>query len=77
MIQSWVDVGELTGTLRGSAPSGQFQRCDPRLSPSCSTSVDRMSPIFGMKDYQQAVVLKRMTRSWGNPIKYVIAPDDA
>jgi pantoate--beta-alanine ligase len=30
--------------------------------------------IFGMKDYQQAVVLRQMTRDLGYPIKFVIAP---
>jgi pantoate--beta-alanine ligase len=30
--------------------------------------------VFGMKDYQQAIVLKHMTRDLGYPIKYIIAP---
>jgi pantoate--beta-alanine ligase len=30
--------------------------------------------IFGMKDYQQAIVLKQMTKDLGYPIKLVIAP---
>jgi pantoate--beta-alanine ligase len=30
--------------------------------------------IFGMKDYQQAIVLKQMTADLGYPIQFIIAP---
>ena len=30
--------------------------------------------VFGQKDFQQAVVLRQMTRDLGYPIKYIIAP---
>jgi pantoate--beta-alanine ligase len=30
--------------------------------------------VFGMKDFQQAVVLRQMTRDLGYPIKYIVAP---
>ena len=30
--------------------------------------------VFGMKDYQQAIVLKRMTRDLNYPVRFIIAP---
>jgi pantoate--beta-alanine ligase len=72
-FQTWVDVGELTDTLEGARRPGHFQGVTTivaKLFNICRPDV----AIFGMKDYQQAVVLKRMTRDLGYPIKFVIAP---
>jgi pantoate--beta-alanine ligase len=72
-FQTWVDVGELTDTLEGARRPGHFRGVTTivaKLFNICRPDV----AIFGMKDFQQAVVLKRMTFDLGYPIKYVIAP---
>jgi pantoate--beta-alanine ligase len=72
-FQTWVDLGELTNTLEGARRPGHFKGVTTivaKLFNICRPDV----AIFGMKDYQQAVVLKRMTRDLGYPIKFIIAP---
>lgn len=72
-FKTWVTVEKLTNTLEGKRRPSHFR--------GVTTVVAKLFNIvrpdivfFGMKDYQQAVVLKRMTTDLGYPIKYVIAP---
>ncbi len=72
-FQTWVDVVELTDTLEGARRPGHFKGVTTivaKLFNICRPDI----AVFGMKDFQQAVVLKRMTHDLGYPIKYVIAP---
>ena len=72
-FQTWVDVGELTATLEGRRRPGHFKGVTTvvaKLFNICRPDV----AVFGMKDFQQAIVLKQMTRDLGYPIKYIIAP---
>lgn len=72
-FQTWVDVGELTNTLEGARRPGHFRGVTSivaKLFNICRPDV----AIFGMKDYQQAVVLRQMTRDLGYRVKFIIAP---
>jgi len=72
-FQTWVDVAELTKPLEGARRPRHFRGVTTivaKLFNICRPDV----AIFGMKDYQQAVVLKQMTRDLAYPIKYIIAP---
>ena len=70
---TWVNVENLTDTLEGARRPGHFRGVTTivaKLFNICRPDV----AVFGMKDYQQAVVLKRMTKDLGFPIKFIIAP---
>jgi len=72
-FETWVMVEKLTKTLEGAKRPTHFRGVTTvvaKLFNICRPDV----AIFGMKDYQQAIVLKRMTKDLGYPIKYVIAP---
>ncbi len=71
-FQTSVTVAELTKTLEGAFRPAHFRGVTTivaKLFNICRPDV----AIFGMKDFQQAIVLKQMTRDLGYPIKYVIA----
>ena len=72
-FQTWVDVVELTDTLEGARRPGHFKGVTTVVSKLFNICRPDIA-VFGMKDFQQAVVLKRMTHDLGYPIKYVIAP---
>jgi pantoate--beta-alanine ligase len=72
-FETWVTVEKLTQTLEGAKRPTHFRGVTTvvaKLFNICRPDV----AVFGMKDYQQATVLKRMTRDLGYPIKYIIAP---
>jgi pantoate--beta-alanine ligase len=72
-FQTWVNVDELSQPLEGMRRPGHFRGVATvvaKLFNICRSDV----AIFGMKDYQQAVVLRQMTRDLGYPIKYIIVP---
>ena len=72
-FQTWVDVEDLSKPLEGARRPGHFRGVATvvaKLFNVCRPDV----AIFGMKDYQQAVVLRQMARDLGYPIKYIIAP---
>jgi len=72
-FQTYVNVEELTKTLEGAARPGHFRGVTTivaKLFNICRPDV----AIFGMKDFQQAIVLKQMTKDLGYPVKYIIAP---
>ena len=72
-FQTYVTVEKLTQTLEGQSRPTHFK--------GVTTVVAKLFNIirpdvclFGQKDYQQAYVLKQMTKDLGYPIKYIIAP---
>ena len=72
-FETWVTVEQLTQTLEGVKRPTHFRGVTTvvaKLFNICRPDV----AIFGMKDYQQAIVLGRMTKDLGYPIKYIIAP---
>jgi pantoate--beta-alanine ligase len=72
-FETWVTVEKLTMTLEGAKRPTHFRGVTTivaKLFNICRPDV----AVFGMKDYQQAIVLKRMTKDLGYPIKYIIAP---
>ncbi len=71
-FQTWVTVGELTRTLEGAARPTHFRGVATIVAKLFNLARPDVA-VFGMKDYQQAVVLKQMTRDLGYPIKYIIA----
>ena len=71
--QTWVSVEQLTRTLEGAARPTHFcgvTTVVAKLFNICRPDI----AVFGLKDFQQAVVLKRMTDDLGYPIRFVIAP---
>ncbi len=72
-FQTYVTVEDLTKTLEGKSRPGHFKGVTTivsKLFNICHPDV----VLFGMKDYQQAIVLKQMTKDLGYPIKFIIAP---
>lgn len=72
-FQTWVTVEKLTQKLEGARRPTHFR--------GVTTIVTKLFNIirpdvayFGMKDFQQAVVLKQMVRDLDFPVKMVIAP---
>jgi pantoate--beta-alanine ligase len=72
-FQTWVEVRELTKVLEGASRPGHFVGV-ATIVAKLFNIVRPDVAVFGQKDYQQAYVLKQMTRDLGYPIKYVIAP---
>ncbi len=72
-FQSWVVVDKLTGLLEGASRPNHFRGVTTIVSKLYNI-VRPDYAIFGMKDYQQAMVLKRMTSDLNWPIKFIIAP---
>jgi pantoate--beta-alanine ligase len=72
-FQTFVTVEKLTAGLEGASRPTHFRGVTTivaKLFNICRPDV----AVFGMKDYQQAIVLKRMTVDLGYPIKFIIAP---
>ena len=72
-FQTYVNVEELTEVLEGNIRPGHFRGVTTIVAKLYNLTRPDVV-VFGMKDFQQAVVLKRMTRDLGYPIKYIIAP---
>jgi len=71
--QTYVTVEMLTRALEGKARPGHFRGVTTivaKLFNICRPDV----VVFGQKDYQQAIVLKKMTTDLNYPIKFIIAP---
>ncbi|RME23573.1 MAG: pantoate--beta-alanine ligase [Candidatus Zixiibacteriota bacterium] len=72
-FSTWVEVKGLTDTLEGASRPGHFRGVTTvvaKLFNICRPDV----VVFGLKDYQQAIVLRQMTRDLNYPVKYLIAP---
>lgn len=71
--ETYVDVEKLTRVLEGASRPTHFRGVTTIVAKLFNIARPDVA-VFGMKDYQQAVVLKRMTKDLGYPIKFVIAP---
>jgi pantoate--beta-alanine ligase len=72
-FQTYVNVEDLTRTLEGAIRPGHFRGVTTIVSKLFNIIRPDVA-VFGMKDYQQAIVIKRMVRDLGYPIKILIAP---
>jgi len=72
-FETWVTVEKLSQTLEGKARPGHFRGVTTIVAKLFNITRPDVV-VFGLKDYQQAMVLSRMTRDLGYPIKFVIAP---
>lgn len=72
-FQTWVSVEQLTQTLEGAARPGHFRGVTTIVAKFFTITRPDVV-LFGMKDYQQAMVLRRMTYDLGFPIQFIIAP---
>jgi len=70
---TYVDVRHLTMTLEGKSRPGHF-RGVTTIVTKLFNIVQPDVALFGMKDYQQAMVLKKMTIDLNWPIQFVICP---
>ncbi|NOY89392.1 MAG: pantoate--beta-alanine ligase [FCB group bacterium] len=72
-FQTFVAVEKLTQTLEGAMRPTHFRGVTTIVAKLFNITRPDVA-IFGMKDYQQAMVLKQMTFDLGYPIKFIIAP---
>jgi pantoate--beta-alanine ligase len=71
--QTYVNVEEITGILESRSRPTHFRGVTTIVSKLFNITRPDMA-IFGMKDYQQAMVLKRMVRDLNYSIKIIVAP---
>ncbi len=71
--QTYVTVEDLAAPLEGFSRPGHFRGVATVVAKLFNICRPDLA-VFGMKDYQQAVVLKRMTLDLGYPIKFIVAP---
>ncbi len=71
-FQTVVNVEKLTKTLEGQSRPDHFQGVTTIVAKLFNITRPDVA-VFGMKDYQQAMVLKQMTSDLGFPIKFIIA----
>ena len=72
-FQTYVTVEELTKTLEGRKRPTHFRGVTTIVAKLFNITRPDVA-VFGMKDFQQAIVLRRMTKDLGYPIRYIIAP---
>ncbi|SYZ73229.1 Pantothenate synthetase [Candidatus Zixiibacteriota bacterium] len=72
-FESAVSVEKITGVLEGESRPGHFRGVTTIVAKLFNiTRPD--AAVFGMKDFQQAAVLKRMVIDLNYPIKIIITP---
>lgn len=72
-FQTWVEVESLTTTLEGKMRPTHFRGVTTivaKLFNICRPDV----VVFGMKDFQQSVVLRKMSRNLGYPVRFIVGP---
>lgn len=72
-FQTYVDTEKLTQVLEGASRPTHFRGVTTIVAKLFNITRPDLA-LFGMKDFQQAMVLKRMARDLDYPIKMVIAP---
>ena len=72
-FRTYVNVEELTNTLEGASRPTHFRGVTTVVAKLFNITRPDVA-VFGMKDFQQAVVLQQMARDLNYPIKLVIAP---
>jgi len=72
-FQTYVNVEKLSEVLEGKSRPMHFKGVTTIVAKLFNI-IRPDTVIFGMKDYQQAMVLKQMTRDLGYPVKFIIAP---
>jgi pantoate--beta-alanine ligase len=72
-FQTYVNVEEITETLEGAVRQGHFRGVTTIVAKLFNIIRPDIA-VFGMKDYQQAMALKRMIMDLDYPIRIIIAP---
>jgi pantoate--beta-alanine ligase len=72
-FQTWVTVEKLTTVLEGAQRPTHFRGVTTIVAKLFNIIRPDIA-VFGQKDFQQAVVLRRMTQDLGYPVKYIVAP---
>lgn len=71
--ETWVEVEKLSRSLEGKVRPGHFRGVATIVAKLFNITRPDVA-YFGRKDYQQAVVLRKMTKDLAYPIRFVIAP---
>lgn len=71
--ETYVTVEKLTKSLEGKKRPEHFRGVTTIVAKLLNITRPDVV-IFGLKDYQQAIVLKKMTTDLNYPVKYIIAP---
>ncbi|MDD3730753.1 MAG: pantoate--beta-alanine ligase [candidate division Zixibacteria bacterium] len=71
--ETYVSVEKMSGVLEGVVRPGHFRGVTTIVSKLFNITRPDVA-VFGMKDYQQAIVIKKMTRDMGYPVEIIIAP---
>lgn len=72
-FQTYVSVEQLSELLEGSVRPGHFRGVTTIVTKLFNITRPDIA-VFGMKDFQQSVILRQMTEDLGYPIKIVVAP---
>lgn len=72
-FQTFVTVEKLTQTLEGTSRPTHFRGVTTVVAKLFNIIRPDVA-VFGMKDFQQATVLRQMTSDLGYPIKFIVAP---
>lgn len=72
-FDTWVNVEVLTSILEGAARTAHFRGVCTVVLKLLNTVTPDVA-VFGQKDYQQCVVIKRMVDDLNLPVKVVIGP---
>lgn len=72
-FQTYVNVEKLTTVLEGERRPGHFRGVATIVAKLFNVTRPDIA-IFGLKDYQQAAVLKQMVADLNFPVKMIIAP---
>jgi pantoate--beta-alanine ligase len=72
-FETFVNVEQLTRSLEGRTRPNHFRGVTTIVAKLFNITRPDLA-VFGMKDYQQAAVIKRMSVDLGYPIKIIVAP---